>query len=396
MEYKFSEKVQTLKPSAIRELFKLMIGDGIVALSGGNPAKEAFPKDEIAEISAKILKEDPVSALQYSISEGYTPLREQIAEYVKTNFNIGKEEDAVLITSGAQQANDMAVKIFCDEGDAIACDETIFIGSLSAFKANNVRLVGVAGDDEGMLPEALEEAIQNHPIKVLYLIPNFSNPTGLTMPLQRRKDIYEICKKYQVMIIEDNPYGELRFRGEHVPAIKSFDDEGIVCYSGSFSKVVAPGLRVGFMIANKKIVDRGTLLKQFTDVHTNILAQMIIYEYYKNYDIKKHIAEISAFYAKKCEYMCQLIREKLPKEIKCIEPDGGMFVWCTDTTGTIDIDELVSKLVEEKKVAIISGDVFITNDTKSHSFRLNFTVPSMEEIEYGITSIGEVLEELYA
>ena len=150
------------------------------------------------------------------------------------------------------------------------------------------------------------------------------------------------------------------------------------------------------MIANKKIVERGTLLKQFTDVHTNILAQMIVYEYYKNYDIKKHIAEVSAFYAKKSEYMCKLIREKLPKEIKCIEPDGGMFVWCTDTSGKIDIDELVQKLVSEKKVAIISGDVFITNNSKSHSFRLNFTVPSMEQIEYGITSIGEVLNGLYA
>lgn len=396
MEYKFSEKVQTLKPSAIRELFKLMVGDGIVALSGGNPAKEAFPEKEIAEITQKILTENPIAALQYSISEGYTPLREQIAEYVKTNFNIGTEEDAVLITSGAQQANDMAVKIFCDEGDAIACDETIFIGSLSAIKANNVKLVGVKGDDSGMLPEQLEEAIATNPIKAVYLIPNFSNPTGLTMPLERRKAIYEVCKKHDIIIIEDNPYGELRFRGEHVPAFKSFDDAGIVCYSGSFSKVVAPGLRVGFMIANKKIIERGTLLKQFTDVHTNILAQMIVYEYYKNYDIKKHIAEVSAFYAKKSEYMCKLIREKLPKEIKCIEPDGGMFVWCTDTSGKIDIDELVQKLVSEKKVAIISGDVFITNNSKSHSFRLNFTVPSMEQIEYGITSIGEVLNELYA
>ena len=200
MEYKFSEKVQTLKPSAIRELFKLMVGDGIVALSGGNPAKEAFPEKEIAEITQKILTENPIAALQYSISEGYTPLREQIAEYVKTNFNIGTEEDAVLITSGAQQANDMAVKIFCDEGDAIACDETIFIGSLSAIKANNVKLVGVKGDDSGMLPEQLEEAIATNPIKAVYLIPNFSNPTGLTMPLERRKAIYEVCKKHDIII----------------------------------------------------------------------------------------------------------------------------------------------------------------------------------------------------
>lgn len=395
MDYVFSKKVQTLKPSAIRELFKLMVGDGIIALSGGNPAKEAFPEKEIAEIAAGILTGNPAAALQYSVSEGYTPLREQIAEYVKTKFGIGTKEDAVLITSGAQQANDMAVKIFCDEGDAIACDETIFIGSLSAIKANNVRLVGISGDDQGMIPEALEAAAEAQPIKMVYLIPNFSNPTGITMPLERRKEIYEVAKRHHIIIIEDNPYGELRFRGGHVPAFKSFDDAGIVCYSGSFSKVVAPGLRVGYMIADKKIIDRGTLLKQFGDVHTNILAQMIVYEYYKNYDISKHIAEVSAFYAEKCEYMCKLIKEKLPKQIRCIEPDGGMFVWCTDTTGKIDISEFVQKLVSEKKVAVISGDVFITNDGSSHSFRLNFTVPSKAEIEIGINALAEVLSELY-
>lgn len=395
MDYVFSEKVQTLKPSAIRELFKLMVGEGIIALSGGNPAKEAFPEKEIAEISDKILTENPVAALQYSVSEGYTPLREQIKEYVKKNFGIDNAGDSVLITSGAQQANDMAVKIFCNEGDAIACDETIFIGSLSSFKANNTKLVGIKGDDDGMIPEELEKAIAKEPIKVLYLIPNFSNPTGITMPLERRKEIYEICKKNNVIIIEDNPYGELRFKGEPVPPIKSFDDAGIVCYSGSFSKVVAPGLRVGFMIANEAIVDRGTLLKQFTDVHTTILPQMVIYEYYKNYDIPKHIADVSAFYGEKCHFMCEQIQKKLPKEIKCNEPEGGMFVWCTDTTGKIDIEEFIQRLVSEKKIAAISGNVFITNGEKSHSFRLNFTVPTKEQIEIGISGIAEVLEDMY-
>lgn len=396
MDYVFSEKVKTLKPSAIRELFKLMVGEGIIALSGGNPAKEAFPIKEIQEITEDILKDNPVAALQYSVSEGYAPLRDQITEYVKTNFGIGTDDDAVLITSGAQQANDMAVKIFCNEGDAIACDETIFIGSLSAIKANNVSLVGIKGDDDGMLPEELEKAIASHPIKMIYLIPNFSNPTGFTMPLERRKAIYEIAKKNNIMIIEDNPYGELRFRGEHVPAIKSFDDAGIVCYSGSFSKVVAPGLRVGYMIANKAIIDRGTLLKQFGDVHTNILAQMVVYEYYKRYDIQKHISDVAAFYADKCHFMYEQIKAKLPKEIKCNEPEGGMFVWCTDTTDKIDIEEFVQKLVSEKKVAIISGNVFVTNGENSHSFRLNFTVPTKEQIEKGVDAMAEVLTELYA
>lgn len=397
MNYYFSEKVSTLQPSAIRELFKLMMGEGIIALSGGNPAKEAFPIKEIAEITESILTENPVSALQYSISEGYAPLREQIKEYVDKNFAISGKEDEVLITSGAQQANDMAVKIFCNEGDCIACDETCFIGSLSSFKANDLKIIGIPMDDQGMIPEKLEEELNNNSrIKMIYLIPNFQNPTGITMPLERRKQIYKIAKNHRIMIIEDNPYGELRFRGEDIPSIKSFDDEGIVCYSGSFSKVVAPGIRVGYMIANKQIVERGTLLKQFTDVHTTILTQMIVYEYYKRYNVKEHISEVARFYSDKCHYMCELIQDLLPKEIKCIEPEGGMFVWCTDTTGKIDIELLVQKLVKEKRVAIISGNVFLTgHEVASHSFRLNFTVPSKEEIKKGIEAIGAVLQEMY-
>lgn len=397
MEYEFSEKVTSLKPSAIRELFKLMIGEGIIALSGGNPAKEAFPMEEIGEISKKILEENPVAALQYSVSEGYTPLREQIKKYVKEKFNIGTDEDDVLITSGAQQANDMACKIFCNEGDYIACDETCFIGSLSSFKSNNINIIGIPMDKDGMIPEKLEEAVkQNSRIKVLYLIPNFQNPTGSTLPLERRKSIYEIAKKNNIIIVEDNPYGELRFHGEHVPSFKSFDTDGIVCYSGSFSKVVAPGLRVGFMIANKKIVDRGTLLKQFTDVHTNILAQMIIYELYKKYDMDAHIKKIQTLYGDKCSYMCSLIRENFPKTVICHEPDGGMFVWCTDTSGKLKVEELVQKLVSEYKVAIISGNVFVPYETSGevHAFRLNFTVPDKKQIKTGIEAIGRVLHEM--
>lgn len=394
MKYNFSEKVSTLQPSAIRELFKLMAGENIISLSGGNPAKEAFPMKEIAEIATKILTENPVSALQYSVSEGYTPLRTLIKEYAAERFGIKSDSDSVLITSGAQQANDLAAKIFCNEGDAIVCDDTCFIGSLSAFKSNNINIIGIPMDDDGMIPAELEKALDsNNKIKLIYLIPNFQNPTGLTMSLSRRKALYEIAKRHNTMIIEDNPYGQLRFKGEEVPTIKSFDTEGLVCYSGTFSKVVAPGLRVGYMIANQEIIERGTLLKQFSDVHTSILPQMIVYEYFKNYDTDTNIRKIANFYADKCSYMCKLIKEEFPSEMKCIEPDGGMFVWVTDTTGRINIDHLVQRLVKEYKVAIISGNVFMTNDGISHSFRLNFTVPTASEIEIGIKSIAKVLKE---
>lgn len=397
MEYKFSDKVSTLQPSAIRELFKLMGGKGIIALSGGNPAREAFPMEEIAEIASDILKSHPVDALQYSVSEGYLPLRELIASFAKEKYDINMEENEVLITSGAQQANDLVAKIFCNDGDTIICDDACFIGSLSSFRSNNVNITGVKMDDEGMIPEELEKVILATPsAKVIYLIPNFQNPTGLTMPLERRKAIFDVAKKHNLLIIEDDPYGQLRWKGEAVPPIKSFDTDGRVCYSGTFSKVVAPGLRVGYMIADRAIVDRGTLLKQFSDVHTNILAQIIVYEYFSRYDTDTNIKNIAKFYGDKAEYMCSLIREEFPDGMKCIEPEGGMFIWCTDTTGKLDVEKLVHRLVTEENVAIISGNVFMTNGNKSNSFRLNFTVPTMDQIEIGIKAIAKLIKEEYA
>ncbi|MBQ6582502.1 MAG: PLP-dependent aminotransferase family protein [Mogibacterium sp.] len=398
MDYAFSEKVSTLKPSAIRELFKLMVGKGaVVSLSGGNPSKDSFPVKEIQEVSARILKDDWIGALQYSVSEGYTPLRDLMRGYVKEHFGVGTEDDDIVITSGAQQANDMVAKIFCNEGDVVLLDSISFIGSISAFKANNLRPVGVDSDDKGMDPVKLEEAILANPkAKLIYLIPNFHNPTGFTMPYERRKEIYEVAKKYKIMILEDNPYGQLRFGGEDVPSIKTLDTEGIVCYSGSFSKVVAPGLRVGYLVANKEIIFRATLLHQFTDVHPASLPQMIVYEFYKNYDTDAHIKDVQKLYGDKARFMCEQLREKLPKEVTFIEPQGGMFVWITDSTGKIDIGEYVQRLINEYKVAVVSGDVFMSEGGLSHSVRLNFTVPSVEQIEVGVAAVADLFKKMYA
>ena len=398
MDYAFSDKVSTLKPSAIRELFKLMVGKGaVVSLSGGNPSKDSFPVKEIQEVTERILRDDWVSALQYSVSEGYPQLRDLMRGYVKEHFGVGSEDDDIVITSGAQQANDMVAKIFCNEGDVVLLDSISFIGSISAFKANNLRPVGVDSDDKGMDPVKLEAAIKANPnAKLIYLIPNFHNPTGFTMPFERRKEIYEVAKKYGIMILEDNPYGQLRFGGEDVPSIKTLDTEGIVCYSGSFSKVVAPGLRVGYLVANKEIIFRATLLHQFTDVHPSSLPQMIVYEFFKNYDTDAHIAKIQKMYGEKSHFICEQIREKCPKEVTFIEPEGGMFVWITDSTGKIDIAEFVQRLINEYKVAVVSGDVFMTEGGQSHSVRLNFTVPTKEQIEVGITAVADLFKKMYA
>ncbi|MGN1050833.1 MAG: PLP-dependent aminotransferase family protein, partial [Acutalibacteraceae bacterium] len=267
MEYKFSEKVKNLKPSAIREIFKYASDPSVVSLSAGNPSPEAFPAKEIAEISAKILKENPIGVLQYSITEGYTPLRETLKKYMKEHHNAINENDDLLITSGAQQIMDLLTKSLCNEGDVIITEAPSFIGSLNTFRSYNARLVGVPMENDGMNMDALEEAlINNKNVKFIYTIPNFQNPSGITMSLLKRKKLYELAKKYGVLILEDNPYGDLRYSGEYIPCIKSFDTENIVVYAGSMSKVISPGIRVAYAIAPKPIFQKMVVCKQGSDV----------------------------------------------------------------------------------------------------------------------------------
>lgn len=254
MEYRFSDRVSSLKPSAIREIFKYAADPSVVSLSAGNPSPDAFPSKEIAEISAKVFAEDPISVLQYSVSEGYTPLRKHLTEYMKKEHNTGSDNDDILITTGAQQIMDLCSKALVNEGDVVICEAPSFIGSLNTFRSYNAKLAGVPVEPDGMSTEKLEEALKANPnAKLIYTIPNFQNPSGVTMSLEKRKKVYELAKKYGVLIIEDNPYGDLRYSGEYVPNIKSFDTNGIVIYAGSFSKVISPGMRVAYTIAPKPI-----------------------------------------------------------------------------------------------------------------------------------------------
>ncbi len=246
MNYKFSNKVSGLKASAIREILKFTADPTVISFAAGNPAAESFPVKELEEISAKIYKENPVLALQYSITEGYTPLRDLLKERLAKQSSFNAEIDDLIVTSGAQQANELACKVFLNEGDTLICEAPSFIGSLNAFKSYNVNLAPVEMESDGMNLAKLEETLKsaNSP-KLIYTIPNFQNPTGLCTSFEKRKAIYELAKKYGVVILEDNPYGEVRFAGENIPSIKSMDTDGIVIYSGTFSKILSPGIRVG-------------------------------------------------------------------------------------------------------------------------------------------------------
>ncbi len=283
MEYKFSERTNNLKPSAIREIFKYAADPTVVSLSAGNPSPDAFPVKELEEISARLFKENPIGLLQYSVTEGYTPLRQHLTKYMAEKYNIGSEVDDIIITTGAQQIMDFTTKALVNEKEVIITEAPSFIGSLNSFRAYNAKLVGVPVESDGMNMELLEKALQeNDNVRFIYTIPNFQNPSGVTMSLEKRKKMYELAQKYDVLILEDNPYGDLRYSGEFIPAIKSFDTDGRVIYAGSFSKVISPGIRVAYVIAPKPIIQKLTVCKQGSDVHTNIWSQMLCYEFLKS------------------------------------------------------------------------------------------------------------------
>ncbi len=394
MEYIFSDRVQSLKPSAIREIFKYAADPTVVSLSAGNPSPEAFPAKEIAEISAKLMAETPIAALQYSITEGYTPLREFLTDYMKTKHNTGSDSDDILITSGAQQIMDLASKAILNEGDVVICENPSFIGSLNTFRSYNARLAGVTVESDGMNVEELEQTLKNEPrAKFIYTIPNFQNPSGVTMSLEKRQAVYELAKKYGVLIIEDNPYGDLRFRGEFLPNIKSFDTDGIVIYAGSFSKVISPGMRVGYTIAPKPIVQKMVVCKQGQDVHTNIWSQIVCHRFITEYDFDAHLARLRSIYKKKAEYAMELLDKHLAPKITYHKIDGGLFIWC-DLPKNVDTAEFCMKAVQNK-VCVVPGTAFMANPTdETHSFRINFSTPTDEQLKKGIEILGEMAKEL--
>ena len=395
MDYQFSDRVLALKPSIIREILKNSSDPSVIPFSAGNPAPEAFPAKEIAEISQTILSKNPIAALQYSITEGYTPLRETISAYMKSHHQIGREFDEIIVTSGAQQVMNLASKVLCNEEDVIICEAPSFIGSLNTFRSIKTRLRGISMEEDGMNMQELEQALKEEPnARMIYTIPNFQNPSGITMSLEKRKKMYQLAKQYGVIILEDNPYGDLRVSGTHVPAIKSFDEDGIVIYAGSFSKVISPVMRVGFTIAPKPITQKMVVCKQADDVHTNILAQMICNTLMTDYDYDGHLEKLRAIYRKRTQLMIHLIEEHLvPHGITYHKAEGGLFIWCTLPENINMLD--FCKKSAEKKVCVVPGNAFLVDESAPcQSFRINFSTPTEEQIQKGIAILGETAKQM--
>ncbi len=401
MNYEFSNKLAALKPSAIREIFKSLADPSIISFAAGNPAPESFPVEELSRLSAEIFANTSTQALQYGMTEGYPPLRAAVAERQKKVFGIGrsaaegdKYNDSTVIVSGGQQGIELACKAFCNEGDVVICENPTFIGALNAFRSNGAVTVGVELHDDGIDPDELEAAIKANPkTKLLYLIPTFQNPAGLTTSYEKRVRIYEIAKKYNLPIIEDNPYGELRFAGEDIPTIKSLDTEGLVIYCSTFSKILSAGMRVGFVVAPEEIVSKLVIAKQVEDVHTNMFFQMLCHRYMTECDLDAHIKKIQDIYRHKCSLMLDCLEKELPAEIKFTRPEGGLFVWCTLPDG-VDMQEFCRRAVKNK-VAVVPGVTFnCDTSAPSQSFRLNYSTPSDEQIVKGCRLLGETAREM--
>ncbi len=385
----FADRVQSLKGSAIREMFKLLAQPDIISFAGGAPAPELFPGALLGEISQKILTENAKVALQYGITEGYAPLREYTKSRMEKLGNIHSHDD-LIITSGGQQALDLAFKTLLNEGDTVVLESPSFIGGMNSLRSYNAKLHGIEIEEDGMNIDALEEYVKTNKIKLVYTIATFQNPSGITMSVAKRKKLLSLAEKYDFYILEDNPYGELRYSGENVPTIKSFDTEGRVIYAGSYSKTISPGLRLGWAIAREDIMAKMVICKQVSDVHTCVLPQMMAAEFFEVYDFDAHIEKSKVLYRERSQAMLHAIDKYFPADCQHTVPEGGIFLWCTLPEG-YDSDALLREAVNQK-VAFVAGSTCMpVPEEGARYMRLNYSLTAPDKTTEGIKRLGEVI-----
>jgi 2-aminoadipate transaminase len=393
MKYTFSKRIMAVKPSAASGILKQMANPNLISFSGGNPAADSFPIDKIREISDELLTTDPIGMLQYSVTEGYPALRKEATKFINRNMEIIKETDEMIITSGSQQIVDFVTKILCDEGDVVLSEDPSFMVALDGIRSNGANLIGIKMEDDGVDLVDLEEKLSaSKTPKLMYLIPNFQNPTGISMSWEKRKKVYELAVKYGTIIIEDDPYGELRFKGEHIPPIKSIDKEGIVIYAASLSKIMSPGMRVACAVGPKEIMAKMITAKMVNDVHSTVWSQRVCERIFATYDMDAHLTKLRKIYGDKCNLMMSEIEKKFHPAVKFTQPEGGMFVWVTLPEG-IDMQEFVQAALKNN-VALVPGNIFyVDSSAKSQSFRMNFSTPNTESIVEGIEILGKLTYE---
>ena len=389
-QFKYSKRVPADGTDAVGAILQAAADPKIISFAGGLPAPELFPVKEMKAAVDKVFEEHGQEAMQYGAAKGVTALREVIQQHVKEKENVDSELDNVLVTTGSEQALDLVGKAFVDPGDTVLVEQPTYLCALDVFRSYGANFASVEMDEDGMKMDALEEALKANPnTKLIYTVPNFQNPTGRTMTEERRKQLAELAEKYDVYVLEDNPYGEIRFSGQHVPAVKSFDKSGHVFYMSTFSKTLAPGFRLGWLVADKAVVNKLTVLKQSADLHTDNLAQFAVAQFFADNDVDAHVKEISALYGKRKDLMLEGIKKYFPEGVKYTDPEGGMFLW-VEVPGVDDTVELFKECLEYD-VAFVPGDPFFAGEVQPGAFRLNYSNMKEDQIEVGLKRLGAAL-----
>lgn len=389
---KFSERMSGMKASDIRELLKLTARPEVISFAGGMPAPELFPVEEINAAFNAVMADNGKTALQYGQTEGWAPLRQQIADRMEKINSIKTDPSDVILTAGSQQGLDFCGKLFLNPGDVVIMESPSYLGAINAFNAYQPTYVEIPTDDNGMIMEELEKVLATtENVKLIYVIPDFQNPSGRTWPLERRQKFMEIVNKYEVNVIEDNPYGDLRFRGEFLPALKSLDTKGLVLYFGTFSKILSPGFRIGWICANDAIMEKLNLIAQAAVLQTATVNAMVVSKYLEMYDIDGHIAKILPVYKHRCELMISTMKETFPPEAKFTDPEGGLFTW-VELPEYVNTRDLAAKALEQN-VAFVPGSGFYPNGGNNHCMRLNYSGQSDERIVEGVKRLAALIKE---
>ena len=394
-KFNYSKRVPADGTDAVGTILKAAADPQIISFAGGLPAPELFPVKEMKEAVDRVFAKHGQEAMQYGAAKGVTALRKLIQKHVKDKEDVDAELENVLVTTGSEQVLDLVGKAFVGPGDTVLVEQPTYLCALDVFKTYGANFAGVEMDEQGMKMDCLEEALKSHPnTKLIYTVPNFQNPTGRTMALERRKQLAELAAKYDVYVLEDNPYGEIRFAGQHVPAVKSFDQTGHVFYMSTFSKTLAPGFRLGWLVADEDVVNKLTVLKQSADLHTDNLAQYAVVEFLQNNDLDAHVKEISDLYGKRKQLMVDGIKKYFPAGVKYTDPEGGMFLW-VEVPGVDDTVALFKECLKHN-VAFVPGDPFFAGAAQPGTFRLNYSNAQEDKITAGMKQLGAALQDAVA
>ncbi|MCR2044380.1 PLP-dependent aminotransferase family protein [Anaerosalibacter massiliensis] len=392
MSLRYAKRMDNIKASEIRELLKLTQKPEVISFAGGLPAPELFPVEELKKVSLKVSDEQGTAALQYGPTEGYEPLREQITKRME-KIGVKAKPENILVTSGSQQGLDFSAKIFINPGDIILCESPSYMGAINAFKAYEPKFIGVPTDEDGMIMEELEDILKNNDrVRFIYVIPDFQNPSGRTWSIERRKRLIELANEYNIAIVEDNPYGELRFEGEYYPSVKHYDTEGRVIFLGTFSKIFCPGLRLGWVYAEKEVLNKYVLAKQGSDLQSSTISQMQIAKFLEEYDIEKHIEKLKEVYKNRRDIMINTMKEEFPEEVKFTNPQGGLFTWVV-LPEYMNARDLAVKALE-KNVAFVPGGSFFPNGGNENTLRLNYSNMDEEKIKIGIKRLADAIKDM--